>query len=364
MFASFDIISSAGTYAAVVDSGCYRRFLAEVQNLVAVCDERFAEDLQKSGVKAIPLHADEASKNLASIPAVITALRQAGATRDTCLLAVGGGVVQDVAAFCAAIFMRGLAWVYVPTTLLGMADSCIGGKSSINVGGYKNIAGTFNPPRRVLIDPDFVTTLSTEQIVAGLVEAAKICFCRGPEAWKAYWDCRPSLGMNGEGYARIIATSLAAKKWFIEIDEFDHKERLLLNFGHTFGHALEGASDFRVGHGIAVGMGMLCALALGRRMGRACDAAPHVGIMHAHVLELLRAVKELPDALRGITAVDLFDRFTADKKHKSDTYRLVTVTRDGQAELVALPKTGAVRSLIVSSMEEILSELRSGAIAA
>lgn len=354
MSASFEIQASTGAYHVEIASGCYQSFQNDNKNLVAICDERFSEDLQRAGVKAIPLRAEEASKNLTAIPAVITALRQAGATRDTLLLAVGGGVVQDVAAFCAAIYMRGLTWVYAPTTLLGMADSCIGGKSSINVGDYKNIVGTFNPPGRVLVDPDFAATLSVEQKVAGLIEAAKICYCRGIDGWKAYLSCQPSLMMDSAAMQRVIAISLAAKKWFIEIDEFDHKERLLLNFGHTFGHALEGASDFRVSHGVAVGIGMLCALALGQRMGRSYNAAPQVETMRSHIAELLKAIDELPQALQGVTAAALFDRFTADKKHKADAYRVVVVAEMGECELISLPKTEITREQITASMEEVL----------
>ena len=254
--------------------------------------------------------------------------------------------------------MRGLTWVYAPTTLLGMADSCIGGKSSINVGPYKNLVGTFNPPQTVLIDTDFVTTLNTAQIVAGLAEAAKICFCRGAEAWETYRSLKPALSMDRDGFAKIVSASLASKKWFIEIDEFDKKERLLLNFGHTFGHAIEGASHFRVSHGVAVGVGMLCSLSLGKRMGRDYAATPRVGALRQHVRDLLGAIKERPEALQGVTSADLFDRFTADKKHKTDAYRLVTVTADGNAELISMPKNDTAKAQITASMEEVLTELR------
>lgn len=357
MSAFFDIESSTGAYRVEIDAHNLRHFIQQNKQAVAICDERFAAELRESGIKAIPVTADENVKNLDAISGVITALRQANTTRDTLLLAVGGGIVQDVAAFCAAIYMRGLAWVYAPTTLLGMVDSCIGGKSSINVGPYKNLVGTFNPPQRVLIDVDFVTTLSVDQRVAGLVEAAKICFCRGQEAWSEYWLGNPSLSLDPQGFSKIISTSLAAKKWFIEIDEFDRKERLLLNFGHTFGHALEGASRYRVSHGIAVGIGMLCALSLGQRLGCDYSAAPQVAVLRRHLSELLAAVKDLPLILKDITSADLFDRFTADKKHKADVYRVVTVAAQGHAELISLPKNGVTEAHIKDSMTEVLTGL-------
>ncbi|MDX1922043.1 MAG: 3-dehydroquinate synthase family protein [Alphaproteobacteria bacterium] len=354
----FSISSSTGNYDVEVASGLYQQFMAQGQNLIAICDERFAADFEKAGVKAIALRSEETVKSLDAIPAIITQLRKLGTTRDTLLLAVGGGIVQDVSAFCAAIYMRGLDWIYMPTTLLGMADSCIGGKSSINVGEYKNIVGTFNPPRRVLIDPAFTATLNAEQIAAGMIEAAKICYCRGLDSWNAYMATTPSATMGEGGFARVIATSLAAKKWFIETDEFDKGERLLLNFGHTFGHALEGASHYRVSHGIAVGVGMLCALALEERMGANYASQPHVAVMRQHVEELLALVTDLPAALEGVTAPDLFDRFSSDKKHKVDGYRVVVVAADGRAQLKTLPKNDESRTHLTAAMEHVLTSLR------
>ncbi len=362
VLSKFSVSSSTGSYDVEIASGLYQQFMSEGKKLIAICDERFAADFEKAGVKAIALKSEETVKSLNAIPDIITQLRKAGTTRDTLLLAVGGGIVQDVSAFCAAIYMRGLEWMYMPTTLLGMADSCIGGKSSINVGEYKNIVGTFNPPRRVLIDPAFTKTLNAEQLAAGMIEAAKICYCRGLDSWNAYMANNPSATMSEAGFAGVIATSLAAKKWFIETDEFDKGERLLLNFGHTFGHALEGASHYRVSHGIAVGVGMLCALALEERLnnngGTKYDAKPHVAVMRSHIEGLLALVTDLPAALEGVTAPDLFDRFSSDKKHKADGYRVVIVAADGSVQLKALPKNDESKTNLIAAMEQVLTTLR------
>jgi 3-dehydroquinate synthase len=358
MSALFDVTALAGRYSIEMSAGLYRRVLNAEKNVVVICDARFSSDCEQAGMKYVSVDSIELTKSLSAIPDIIAALRKIGATRDTCLLAIGGGIVQDVAAFCAAIYMRGLEWVYIPTTLLGMVDSCIGGKSSINVHEYKNLVGTYNPPQRVLIDPEFTTTLSKEQIVAGLIEAAKISFCRGAETWRTYLGNQPSPHLDPEGYARIIATSLNAKKWFIEIDEFDRKERLLLNFGHTFGHALEGASAFRVGHGIAVGIGVLCALALGRLRDMRYAGQPQVTALQSHIRDLLGYVEGLPKALQGVTPAALFDRFVSDKKHRSDNYRVVMVNEQGAVELASLPKTDEIQKQIILAMEEILNEFR------
>ncbi len=242
-------------------------------------------------------------------------MRRDGANRSTHLVAVGGGVIQDISAFVASVYMRGLAWSYVPTTVLAMVDSCIGGKSSINVGPYKNLVGTFHPPQHIYVDPAYAETLPRDQFASGLIEAAKICFCRGGAAFEGYLSHEPSTTMSTDALEGVILESLHAKKHFIEIDEFDKKERLLLNFGHTFGHALEGASHYGIPHGIGVGLGILCSLAFQRRRGVAYAGAPVVAELAAHLDQLIRTVPSLREQLLKLDLADVLDRFASDKKH-------------------------------------------------
>ena len=367
MSVSFDIASSTGSYRVDINPGLYGELLrAPPPDVVFICDDRFAPTLAAAGCKFIALAADERVKSLDQIPDVIVRLRTLGVTRSTRLLALGGGIVQDVAAFCSSIYMRGLQWSYLPTTLLGMADSCIGGKSSINVGDYKNIVGTFYPPQTVQVDPELARTLSREQVVAGLCEVAKICFCRGPEAFAEYQalSLRAHNANNTTeseaAMAEMIALSLRSKKWFIEIDEFDRGERLLLNFGHTFGHAFEGASHFHISHGIAVGLGMLAALALGRQLGIDYSAHPQVLFLGAHTRELLRDVPSLLTHLAdpGMSVAATLDRFKGDKKHGPTDYRVVMVGSDGKAMLRSLEKTAESDQLIGQAISRAWQEVR------
>ena len=211
-------------------------------------------------------------------------MRELGANRATHLIAIGGGVIQDIVTFCASVYMRGLRWTYMPTTFLSMADSCIGGKSSINVMGYKNLVGNFYPPSQVLIDVDFVDTLDAEKVVGGLFEAAKICYARSYGEFAAYLAEHPASKMSLDVAHVVIVRALRTKKWFIEIDEFDKKERLLLNFGHTFGHAIEAGGDFSVPHGIAVGLGMLVAIKYaGLRQWLSPGGEEHTAALAAHI---------------------------------------------------------------------------------
>jgi len=200
---------------------------------VILIDDYLTSVLPEGEGKVIYVTAVEGSKSLEQAAPIVAKLRELGAHRRTHLLAIGGGIIQDVATFVASIYMRGIPWSYLPTTLLGMVDSCVGGKSSINVYGYKNLVGNFYPPTEVIIDLDFLRTLNAEQIVGGLCEAAKICYARSAEEFAAYLADEPAVNMAPAQAERVVIRSLRGKQWFIEIDEFDQKERLLLNFGHT-----------------------------------------------------------------------------------------------------------------------------------
>jgi len=238
-----------------------------------------------------------------------------------------------------SIYMRGIPWSYDPSTVLAMVDSCIGGKSSINVGPYKNLVGTFHPPNPILIDPTLAETLPRDQFASGLIEAAKICFCRGPESFASHLACEPSTAMNTGALERLIVNSLLAKKHFIEIDEFDKKERLLLNFGHTFGHAIEGASHYGIPHGIAVGLGILCSLTFQRERGIDFGGTPRVAVLEAHLDEMIRTLPGLREQLQSLHFADILNRFASDKKHTRTHYTLILVSASGEVVLEQVPRS-------------------------
>jgi 3-dehydroquinate synthase len=356
MPALFEIKSDGGSYTVAIERGALAARGHELRAGLVIADEYFAQALRALDIPAICLPGTETTKSLDEIGGVIVQMRQLGATRGTHLWAIGGGAIQDAACFIASIYMRGIDWTYLPTTLLGMVDSCIGGKSSINVGQYKNIVGTYHAPRTVLIDPALIETLPAEQQVAGLIEAAKICFCRGPDIFSAYLSHDPSHGRPPAAFEPVIALSLGAKKWFIEIDEFDRAERLLLNLGHTFGHALEGASGYRLSHGVAVGVGILCAQALSTAL---LGSAPggSTADFGQHVRGLLAQVPDLPKILRDINAPATLDRIKADKKHETAHYRFVTFDSGGAVQLIRLPRTEATDTAVTAALRETLESL-------
>jgi len=356
---SFDVSSSTGNYTVVAGTNLLERVIAQHGEAIFMVDERLESVLPESITKRILIKANETTKSLECMPEVMLKMREAGANRTSHLVAIGGGVIQDIATFAASTYMRGIQWTYMPTTLLGMADSCIGGKSSINVLGYKNLIGNFYPPVDILIDMAFIKTLNEEQVVGGLYEAAKICYARGYTQFLEYLNESPSFPMNSDNAQRVIVHALKTKKWFIETDEFDQNERLLLNFGHTFGHALEAGTDFGISHGIAVGIGMVVAV----EYAKTSDLLSPTGISHAeHLIQHVKSM--LGDGLEKVIAsppkIDLaliMEKFNNDKKHRTEFYRMVVPKGDGELELISESRTDAVRNRIKLAYQVGLADI-------
>ena len=231
------------------------------ENVFVIADERFKGWVSSRTNSFVSIEANESNKSLAVVEQICAAMAASNVNKETKVWGIGGGVIQDLTTMATSIYKRGVGWVYVPTTLAGILDSCVGGKSSINVGQTKNLVGNIYPPERVLIDSSYVSSLGVERLVDGLSEGVKITFARGDVSFSEFLDNPASLEpKDSESLRALIKTTLRAKQWFVEVDEKDKKERRLLNFGHTFGHALEGASNFSISHGVAVAIGMLAAI--------------------------------------------------------------------------------------------------------
>lgn len=252
------IDSSLGSYTIHLLEG---DLVASEEYDALIIDANVSVPLGFLALPTLRITPDEGVKTLGTVEDICSFLLDAGCTRQGRILAVGGGFIQDVVTLSAAIFMRGIKWDYAPTTLIGMADSCIGGKSSINIASGKNAIGNFHPPGKIFISTTFLNSLTRDTLAAGLFESVKILFAKNPKDFGRVVG-EPALSGTatpGEWLA-LLEKTLQAKKWFVEVDEFDRNERQLLNFGHTFGHALEASTGYTVQHGIAVGYGMLAAL--------------------------------------------------------------------------------------------------------
>jgi len=308
------------------------------------------------GVPVIWIEATENAKAFQETLSLFVAFKQAGLGRSSQIAAVGGGVIQDIATFVASLYMRGIPWSYVPTTLLGMADSCLGGKSSINAGAYKNLIGNFHPPSHIDILPVFARTLPAVELAGGAAEAAKICFCRGAAAFVNYERLASPI-LDGEWkvhqLAELLHATLAVKQWFIEIDEFDQAERRLLNFGHTWGHALESATSFSIPHGLAVAIGMMASISY-------TDHQPSAESLWQHCLTLLLPVIELKQ-IESFDDERFLKAFQADKKHSFGHYHLIVpadkISTGLGVQEIRLPANQETLDTVLSSIKQVLTLL-------
>lgn len=291
--------------------------------------------------------AGEAHKTLHNFGAIIDALAALGATRDACVYALGGGVVGDLAGFAAACWMRGIDVVQLPTTLLAMVDSSVGGKTAVDIPQGKNLVGAFHPPRAVLADTTTLRTLPPRELRAGLAEVIK--YGAIIDADFLHWldTHRDALLAGDDALAEAIARSCAHKAAITARDPFEHGDRALLNFGHTFGHAIEaeqaagsGGYGHGLNHGEAVAVGMVLAARLSTALGLA-EAGD------GDRLQALLARFGLPTALpEGLEAGALVARMRLDKKAQASGLRFVLWDGAGRARVVADIDEAAVLAVL------------------
>jgi 3-dehydroquinate synthase len=273
----------------------------------------------------------EEEKTLARFSEVIDALAGLRASRDACVIALGGGVIGDLAGFAAACWMRGIAFVQMPTTLLAMVDSSVGGKTAVDLPQGKNLVGAFHQPRAVIADTDTLATLPPRELRAGLAEVVKYgaIFDAGFLDWLDA-NAEALLAREADALAEAILRSCRYKADVVARDETEQGERALLNFGHTFGHAIETAAGYdRFRHGEAVAIGMVVAARLSARLGRAPAAD---GERLAALLQRFGLPVSIP---RELDCTLLLDLMRLDKKALSGRLRLILWKQAGSAEIVA-----------------------------
>ena len=290
---------------------------------------------------ALILPDGEAHKTLANVDAVFDRLAALGATRDATIIALGGGVIGDLAGFAAACWMRGIDFVQMPTTLLAMVDSSVGGKTGVNLPAGKNLVGAFHQPRAVVADTSTLSTLPLREYRAGLAEVVKYAAI-GDAVFFAWLEANvEALNARDPGaLAEAIAVSCRHKAGVVARDEHEHGERALLDFGHTFGHALETATGYgTLLHGEAVAIGML----LAARLSSALDFAP---IGDARRLEALLSAFGLPVTPPPSDPQRLLELMRLDKKNLAGTLRLILWRGIGRAEIVPGVDEGSILSVL------------------
>ena len=292
--------------------------------------------LREKQLQTFVLPPGEQEKTLARFTEVMAVLAGMGASRDTTVLALGGGVVGDLAGFAAACWMRGVRFVQLPTTLLAMVDSSVGGKTAVDLPQGKNLVGAFHQPAAVLADTATLDTLPEREFSAGLAEVVKYGAIADAEFFAWLEDNAEALmARNPDAGAHAIATSCRHKAGIVARDETEQGERMLLNFGHTFGHAIEAGLGYGEWlHGEAVGCGMVMAATLSERLGLV-DAA-----FVARLTRLIAAAG-LPVKAPLLHAEDnagaYLDLMRHDKKSEAGEIRFVVIDGPGRAALRSAP---------------------------
>ncbi|MEI6375935.1 MAG: AroB-related putative sugar phosphate phospholyase (cyclizing) [bacterium] len=295
----------------------------------------------------IVIEASEEQKSFERLTPIFLDLLARGLKRDGLLVIIGGGVLQDIGCFIATVLFRGVRWELIPTTLLAQADSCIGSKSSINIGSYKNQIGTFYPPHRVLLVCEVLRSLPWDEIRSGLGEVIKLQLIAGESGFNELMSDLQRVTPEG-GWAVIskwVGRSMAVKIPYIEEDESDRGIRNILNYGHTFGHAYESATHYAIPHGIAVLLGILTATYLSVRLGLV--PASHYQDLkqqlhpwcHPYGDELLKADQEA-----------IFKAIKHDKKNTDDAVNCIMTKGAGRMEKIKVDFSGD----LVPSVEEFI----------
>lgn len=356
--------SAAGHYAVVYGRGVLAHAgatvsgLAEHTGVFVLSSPRVWKHvggtMQKSlqehgGAREILFNDAETAKNIRTVEKLCRSLSRAGADRRCLLVAVGGGVVGDVAGFVAASYLRGVRIVQIPTTLVAQVDSAIGGKTGVNLPEGKNLVGAFHPPRLVIADPETLRTLPDREFRAGLYEVIKYGVIADGELFGLLEQSLEKLGVRDPATMDIVLPRcIRAKAEIVSDDERESGLREILNFGHTFAHALESATRYRrFLHGEAVGWGMIAA----SRLAVAMNLLPETDA--ARVVRMVLRVGGLP-GLPQMQAQRLLVRMRSDKKARGGKLRFILPRRIGQAEAIDNAPEAAVL--------KVLAELRTATV--
>jgi len=232
-----------------------------MSNAVVLLDSSIAKVYQTILLKIkdkpkLIIEATEENKNFENIKPVLDFLQENRCNKSTTVIAIGGGIIQDITAFTTHIYFRGLKWIFAPTTLLAMCDSCIGAKCGINVNEYKNQVGVFHSPSKILITEEFLNSLSDDHIRSGYGEILKHFLSESWELFDKLEKVFEQEGLRNRSLLELIYLSLKVKQGVVEADEYESDYRRILNYGHSFGHALEPLTNFSVPHGTAVAWGI------------------------------------------------------------------------------------------------------------
>jgi 3-dehydroquinate synthase len=317
----------------------YLEKLADKQHTVLITDEHIFAAQQKKfrGWQTIVINAGEQFKVQATVDALIEQLIGLGADRKTTLVGVGGGVVTDITGYVAAIYMRGLSFGFVPSSILAMVDASVGGKNGIDVGVYKNMVGTIRQPQFLLYDYSLLKTLPKEEWVNGFAEVIKHAAIKDAVLFRELEKNKLSTYQRDKGVlAKLIRRNVMIKSKVVEKDEFERGDRRLLNFGHTLGHAIENL--YELPHGHAISIGMVAASMLSEQFTPFRETDRVIAVLKRYGLPTLMEydTKQVMNVLRK------------DKKKEKDTMNYILLNKIG---------AGVVKPIPVVELDKLLQSI-------
>ena len=353
MFEDFTVASKiVGTYSVKFISDLSKQLLSLAENpdTIFIVDGKVLQLFGSSFEAIVPsarmvtIESNEQNKTINYCQDVIRDLIELKVRKDDRLVAVGGGITQDIVAFISSVIFRGVEWEFLPTTLLAQCDSCIGSKSSINFDSYKNLLGTFNPPSNIYICKGFLNTLTESEIRSGIGEMLHYYFTEGIELADEITSQISELLSDRTKLEYFIRNSLRIKKAIIEIDEFDQSIRHIFNYGHTFGHALEAITHYAIPHGQAVTLGMDLANYISWQLG----LINSVQFDQMHKI-LLRNMPSFEFTKENI--VDYIDALSKDKKNKANKIGCILTKGPGRVEKQFIDNNDWLRQMILTYSE-------------
>lgn len=341
------IKSVQGDYPVHFDAGIEDvvRRLQRHSQAVVLADRRVAGAYARQlaplleKMPSLLLDATEETKTLDGVTKAVHWLQDRRCTRQSVVVTIGGGIIQDVAAFSSHIYYRGIRWVFVPTTLLSMSDSCIGAKCGINLREFKNQLGVFHSPSEVVICTRFLDSLGEPAFLSGCGEMYRLMLTGPKRHYEEFHAAVRAHGMHGIDLPDFIRRSLEVKKGVIELDEHEGDLRRILNYGHTFGHALEALTQYEVPHGIAVAWGLDLVNYIALRKGLL--KAELFESIHQFVMEFF------PFRLSStLDAAELIRFSKRDKKVAEDGIHLVLMEEPGKLKIVKTPFDDSLLELV------------------
>ncbi|PVU76351.1 3-dehydroquinate synthase [Acidianus hospitalis] len=313
----------------------YKDFLDSLQGKKAIFYSKNLS-IDYNGDLNIPIEDGEKAKDVSNVLDLVKSLYDNGFNRGDYVIAIGGGTVLDLVGFVSSIYMRGLNLINIPTTLLGMVDAAIGGKNGVNFGNAKNILGTFYQPSAIIIDLNFIKTLPEEEIRKGLAEVIKYGLVLDKELYDYLAMNDKKILEKDEGaLEEIIYKSIKDKLAVVKEDERETKGiRVVLNFGHTIGHAIEAGSNFTIPHGYAISVGMVCEAKIAEEMGYSEEGVVEDTLWILSLYGLPITPEKLPSKYSKELALASIEK---DKKIRNDEILMPFPTRIGDYKVVKVP---------------------------